>query len=110
MSSGRFRYGSLAGGKYDESDDEDARSILYNNNLLLDDDDDEEEQIVILTTKEKPAKPEQRNNATNSQQQPAKNERVDHSVFTDGQGLLDMMTPTALDSSSKASSAKAAAS
>ena len=58
MTSGRFRYGSLAGGKYDESDDEDSRSILYNNNLLLDDDDDEEEQIVILTTKEKTAKPE----------------------------------------------------
>lgn len=59
ISSGRHRYGSLAGGKYDESDDEDARGILYNNNLLLDDDDDEEEQIVILTTKEKSAKPEQ---------------------------------------------------
>ena len=63
------RYGSLAGGKYDESDDEVA---LYNNNLLLDDD-DEEEQIVIMT-KEKTAKPE-----------PPKNVGpVDHSVFTDG--------------------------
>ena len=42
--SGRQRYGgSLAVGKYDESDDEDARGILYNNNLLLDDEDDEEE-------------------------------------------------------------------
>ena len=60
ISSGRHRYGSLAGGKYDESDDEDARGILYNNNLLLDDDDDEEEQIVILTTKKKTGKPEQR--------------------------------------------------
>ena len=66
------RYGSLAGGKYDESDDEDARGILYNNNLLLDDD-DEEEQIVIMT-KEKTAKPE-----------PPKNVGpVDHSVFKEG--------------------------
>ena len=52
----KYRYGSLAGGKYDESDDEDVRGMLYNNNLLLDDD-DEEEQIVIMT-KEKTAKPE----------------------------------------------------
>ena len=59
-SSGRHRYGSLASGKYDESDEEDARGILYNNNLLLDDDDDEEEQIVILTTNKKTATPEQR--------------------------------------------------
>ena len=96
--SGKHRYGSLAGGKYDESDDEDAKGILYNNNLLLDDDDDEEEQIVILTTKEKTAKPEQRTNAAKP--------NVDHSVFTDGQGLLDMMAPTALDSTSSAASAK----
>ena len=39
----KYRYGSLAsGGKYDESDEEDARGILYNNNLLMDDDDEEE--------------------------------------------------------------------
>ena len=56
INASKYRYGSLAGGKYDESDDEDARGILYNNNLLLDDD-DEEEQIVIMT-KEKTAKPE----------------------------------------------------
>jgi len=40
---GSYRYGSLAMGQYDESDDEDAKGMLYNNNLLLDDDDDEEE-------------------------------------------------------------------
>lgn len=76
---GSYKYGSLAMGQYDESDDEDAKGMLYNNNLLLDDDDDEEEQIVIIT-KEKTAKPEQIENV-----QP-----VDHSVFSDGQGLLDM--------------------
>ena len=81
--SGKSRYGSAGGGKYDESDEEDVKGILYNNNLLLDDDDDEEEQIVILT-KEKPAKTEQR-----SQPAPVQ-EKVDHSVFTEGSGLLDM--------------------
>ena len=40
-STGKNRYGSM-GGKYDESDEEDARGILYNNNLLLDDEDEEE--------------------------------------------------------------------
>lgn len=79
---GSYRYGSLAMGQYDESDDEDAKGMLYNNNLLLDDDDDEEEQIVIIT-KEKTAKPESRSQIENVQP-------VDHSVFSDGQGLLDM--------------------
>ena len=101
-SSGRHRYGSMAGSKYDESDDEDARGILYNNNLLLDDDDDEEEQIVILTTKEKTAKPEQRNNAA------AAASRPDHSVFKEGQGLLDMMAPIGSMSNSTTASASAA--
>ena len=76
-----YRYGSLAKGKYDESDEEDARSMLYNKNLLFDDDDDEEEQIVIIT-KEKSAKPEQRSKQATAP--------VDHSVFQEGQGLLDM--------------------
>ena len=88
-SSGRHRYGSLAGGKYDESDDEDARGILYNNNLLLDDDDDEEEQIVILTTNKKTATPEHRSASAAS----SGSKNVDHSVFKEGQGLLDMKTP-----------------
>ena len=109
-SSSRYRYGSLAGGKYDESDDEDSRSILYNNNLLLDDDDDEEEQIVILTnTKEKTAKPEQRTHASAaSRQTSSASNNVDHSVFKEGQGLLDMMTPTAINTASAPASAPAA--
>merc|ERR1711971_411359 len=69
---GKHRYGSL-GGKYDESDEEDAKGMLYTNNLQYDDDDDEEEQIVILT-KEKTAKAENRKPGTPA---PA----VDHSVF-----------------------------
>ena len=83
-SSGKHRYGSLAG-KYDESDDEDVKGMLYPNNLLLDDDDDEEEQIVIIV-KDKPAKAEQRKQGNGSKPALA----VDHSVFQDGQGLLDM--------------------
>lgn len=55
--------------------------MLYNKNLLFDDDDDEEEQIVIIT-KEKSAKPEQRSKQATGP--------VDHSVFQEGQGLLDM--------------------
>ena len=75
-------------GKYDESDDEDMRGILYNNNLLLDDDDDEEEQIVIVTKdKSKDVEQEQRS-------QPIEPTTVDHSVFQEGKGLLDLAPKT----------------
>jgi len=72
-----------------------VKGMLYPNNLLLDDDDDEEEQIVIIT-KEKPAKAEQR-------KQGAPALAVDHSVFQDGQGLLDMSAKS-VDTPSPASS------
>lgn len=84
--SAKFKYGSLAsGGKYDESDDEEVKGMLYNNNLLMDDD-DEEEQIVIIT-KEKSSQPEKRFQST----QPGS---VDHSVFQEGKGLLDLSMST----------------
>ena len=78
-----IRYGSR-GGKYDDSDDEDRKGMLYNNNLLLDDDDDEEEQIVILTRD---------SNDAGSRAKKQQAAPVDHSVFTEGQGLLDLGQP-----------------
>ena len=47
----------------------------------------------MILTKEKTAKPDQRSSAS----MPATTANVDHSVFKEGQGLLDMMSSPTMD-------------